>query len=97
MLTALAALLHIGQSSLPWILVALALYIAVFAITVAVNVPLNNSIKAAGDPDRIPDLAAVRRRFDEAKWARWNLVRTIATTAALGSLAWALVQTGGQL
>jgi len=96
-LTALAALLHIGQSSLPWILVALALYIAVFAITVAVNVPLNNSIKAAGDPDRIPDLAAVRRRFDEAKWARWNLVRTIATTAALGSLAWALVQTGGQL
>ena len=33
-----------------------------------VNVPLNNAIKAAGDVDRIADLAEVRRRFDEARW-----------------------------
>jgi hypothetical protein len=38
-----------------------------FIITVGVNVPLNDGIKAAGDPDRIADLAAVGERFDEEK------------------------------
>ena len=38
-------------------------------ITLAVNVPLNDAIKAAGDPDRIADLGAVRRAFDESRWA----------------------------
>jgi uncharacterized membrane protein len=38
------------------------------AITMAVHVPLNDAIKAAGDPDRITDLAAVREQFDEARW-----------------------------
>jgi uncharacterized membrane protein len=51
-------------------------------ITFAVNVPLNDAIKAAGDPDRIADLGAVRRAFDEPRWARWNLVRTVSTAAA---------------
>ncbi len=32
-----------------------------------------------GDPDRIEDLAAVRARFQEAKWIRWNLVRAVAS------------------
>jgi uncharacterized membrane protein len=95
--TALAALLHLGETErpvLPWILVALVLYMVVFVITIRVNVPLNNAIKAAGDPDSITDLAAVRARFDETKWARWNIVRAIATTAAFAFLAWALVQYG---
>ena len=96
-LTALAALLHLGDdtdSVFPWIVAALLLYLSVFVITVRINVPLNNAIKAAGDPDRIPDVAAVRERFDEARWARWNLVRTVATTASLGCLAWALAEYG---
>jgi uncharacterized membrane protein len=95
--TALAAVLHLPadrQSVLPWIAVALVLYLAVFVITVGVNVPLNDAIKAAGDPDRIADLAAVRERFDEARWVRWNNVRTVASTAAFGCLAWALVLFG---
>jgi len=95
--TSLAAVLHIGEDGrtvLPWIVAALVLYVAVFGITVAVNVPLNNGIKAAGDPDGIADLATVRKRFDESKWARWNIARAIATTAALACLAWALVQYG---
>jgi uncharacterized membrane protein len=79
---------------LPWIAVALVLYLAVFVITVGVNVPLNDAIKAAGDPDRIADLATVRERFDEARWIRWNNVRTAASTAAFGCLAWALVLFG---
>ena len=28
----------------------------------------NDDLKAAGDPDRIADLAGVRQRFDEARW-----------------------------
>ena len=73
---------------------ALVLYLAVFVITIAVNVPMNDAIKAAGDPDRIVDLAAVREHFDETRWARWNLVRTVASTVALGCLTWALVLFG---
>jgi uncharacterized membrane protein len=95
--TALAAVLHLSadrRSVLPWIAVALVLYLAVFVITVGVNVPLNDAIKAAGDPDRIADLATVRERFDEARWIRWNNVRTAASTAAFGCLAWALVLFG---
>lgn len=94
--TGLAALLQLrdGRAVLPWIVAALVLYGAVFAITVSVNVPLNDGIKAAGDPARIADLAAVRERFNEARWMRWNLVRAVATTVALGCLSWALVQFG---
>jgi uncharacterized membrane protein len=95
--TALAAVLHLGEdwrSVLPWLVAALLLYLAVFVITLAVNVPLNDDIKAAGDPDRIADLAAVRERFSEDRWVRWNIVRTVASTAAFGCLAWALVLHG---
>jgi uncharacterized membrane protein len=95
--TGLAAVLHIGEemrTALAWTMAALVLYLAAFVITIAVHLPLNNGIKAAGDPDRIADLAVVREQFDEAKWARWNIARAIATTAALGCLAWALVQHG---
>jgi len=96
LLTALAVPLHLrGQARrvLPWLLVALALYLAVLVITAAVNVPLNNTLDAAGDPLRIADPAAVRAHF-EAVWVRWNVVRSVASTAAFGSLCWALVQTG---
>jgi len=93
----LAAVLHLGgdwRSVLPWIVAALVLYLAVVVITLRINVPLNDGIKAAGDPDRIADLGAVRERFDEATWVRWNIVRTVASTTAFGCLAWALVLHG---
>jgi uncharacterized membrane protein len=61
------------------------LYLAVFVITARVNLPLNDGIKAAGDPDRSADLAAVRGQFDEARWIRWNIVRAAANTTAFGS------------
>ena len=59
---------------------------AAVIITMAVNVPLNNALRAAGDPARIGDLAAVRQHFHEARWSAWNLVRTLTSTAAFGSL-----------
>ncbi len=99
LLTGLAGVLHLGEgrSALPWIVAAFVLYLVVFVITIAVNVPLNDGIKAAGDPDRIADLAAVRERFDEARWVRWNLVRAFASSVAFGCLAVALVQFGRTL
>ncbi len=75
-------------------LVALLLYLAAVAITLAINVPMNDALRTAGDPDQIADLAAVRERFNEARWLAWNLVRTIASAAAFGLLCWALVVRG---
>lgn len=92
-----AAVLYLrsdGGSVLPWIVVATALYLVVVVITMAVNVPLNDDIKAAGDPDRIADLAAVRDAFHETRWVAWNIVRTIASTVAFVCLTWALVLHG---
>jgi uncharacterized membrane protein len=77
-----------------WIGVAFGLYLAVFVITLAVHEPLNEVLRAAGDPDGIADPAAVRDDFQETRWVAWNIVRTTATTAAFGCLAWALVLHG---
>src|SRR3954470_13689557 len=93
-LTAAALVANRGSDALPWIAVALGLGLIAVVITLAVNVPLNDAIKGAGDPDRIADLGGVRERFDETRWAVWNLVRMVACTAAFGCLAWALVLYG---
>jgi uncharacterized membrane protein len=95
--TGVAAVLYLrgeDHAPLPWVAVGFGLYLATFVITMAVNVPLNDGLKAAGDPDRIADLAAVRAAFQETRWVAWNIVRAIATTAAFGCLVWALVLHG---
>jgi uncharacterized membrane protein len=96
-LTGLATVAHLsgdGRPALPWIVAALVLYgVGVFVVTIAFNVPLNDELAAAGRPDRIADLAAVRERF-ETSWVRWNIVRALASTAAFGCLTWALVLLG---
>ncbi|WP_329087088.1 anthrone oxygenase family protein [Streptosporangium sp. NBC_01469] len=95
-LTVLSAALHLqegGRAVLPWIVAGLVLYVVMLAITMVIHVPLNTALDAAGDPDRITDLAAVREQF-EAAWVRWNLIRTLASVAAFGCLAWALVVYG---
>jgi uncharacterized membrane protein len=84
-LIGLAGLLHLGSGRLPWIITAFVLYLATVVITMVVNVPRNDAIKAAGDPDRI-DLAQTRRAFDEARWSRWNLIRVAASIVAFGLL-----------
>lgn len=92
LITVLAAVVHIdrdGRAALPWIVAAAVMYLVVVVITVRVHVPLNNAIKAAGDPDRI-DVTATRERFNEARWVGWNAVRTALTVAALMCLAVAL-------
>ncbi len=95
--TALAAALHFGadeRSALPWIGGAFVLHLAVVVMTMRINVPLNDEIKAAGDPGKIADLSAVRERFHEARWVGWNLFRAVTSTVAFGCLAWVLVLHG---
>ena len=97
--TVLAAVLHLrgdGRGVLPWIAAALVLYVATLVITIGFNVPLNDELAAAGDPDRTADLAEVRERF-EAAWVRWNIARAVASSAAFGCLIWALVLHGRAL
>ena len=95
-LTAIATALTLGVDGRPglaWIAAALILYVGVLVITFSINVPLNNQLDAAGEPDRIVDLAALRQRF-ESTWVRWNIVRALVSTAAFGCLTWALVLHG---
>ena len=96
--TALAALTQLHRSARTWVLAALVLYLIAVVITIAVHVPANDALKAAlvaaGGVDRIHDIAEVRRSFDEARWAAWNLVRTLTSLAAFASLGWALVLHG---
>jgi uncharacterized membrane protein len=76
-----------------WIVAGLVLYTAMVVITFAVHIPLNDELKQAGDPARIENLSAVRDDF-VTPWVAWDIVRTLATTAAFGSLVWALVLRG---
>ena len=73
--------------------ISMGLVAGVFALH-ASDVPLNDALKAAGDPDHSSDLAAVRTQFNEPRWTTWNLVRTVTSTAAFALLTWALVVHG---
>jgi uncharacterized membrane protein len=92
--TLAATITSLGRDVLPWTAAALLLYLVAVAITIAINVPLNDAIKAAGDPDRISDLTVVRTQFNETRWTTWNLVRVVTSTAAFALLTWALVLHG---
>jgi uncharacterized membrane protein len=76
-----------------WILAALVLCGSRLLVTGALNIPLNDELKGAGDPDRIAELAAVRDDFEDP-WVAWNIVRTVACIAALGCLCYALMLRG---
>jgi uncharacterized membrane protein len=95
-LSGVAALVHRGGDAtevVPWAAAAFGLYLGAVVITMAVHVPLNDAIKAAGDPNTL-DVSAVRSAVHESRWIVWNVVRTVLTTAAFSSLMWALVLNG---
>ncbi|MGR6320235.1 DUF1772 domain-containing protein [Micromonospora soli] len=88
--TLAAVLLHLPadrRTPLPWLVAALVLYGLVLAVTAAVNVPLNDRL-AAGGPGADP--GELRASF-ESTWVRWNVVRAVLNTAALGCLGGALL------
>jgi uncharacterized membrane protein len=76
-----------------WIVAGLALYTLAVVVTFAVHIPLNYELKDEGDPASIENLAAVRDDF-VTPWVAWDIVRTLASTAAFGCLTWALVLRG---
>ncbi|MDQ3410658.1 MAG: DUF1772 domain-containing protein [Chloroflexota bacterium] len=76
-----------------WIVAGLAFYTVTVVVTFVIHFPLNDELMRAGDPARIENLAAVRDDF-ATPWVAWDIVRTLASTAAFGSLAWALVWRG---
>lgn len=78
------------RSASPWIAIGLVLALVMFIGTMAVNVPMNERLAAAGDPAAIEDPAALRDAI-AAKWTAWNTVRGVASLGSLLALAWALV------
>lgn len=78
-----------ARAAVRWILAALVFYVVAIAITMGINVPLNEMLAAAGDPSRAADLAAVRDDF-EGPWVVAHAVRTVACTLALACLGRAL-------
>jgi uncharacterized membrane protein len=72
-----------------WTIAALALNIAALLITTAANVPLNNTLDAAGEPATIAEPGKVRNRFERA-WNAWNATRGVALVAAVVCLGMAL-------
>ncbi|MHA7984713.1 anthrone oxygenase family protein [Rathayibacter sp. CAU 1779] len=90
-LTALAAIAGWGGPGFGWMVAAFAATVVCIVITMAVHLPANNALKAeAGDP--LQDAGAIRRRFREARWAAWNLVRSVLSTGAAVGLAVGLTQ-----
>ncbi|MEO3870724.1 anthrone oxygenase family protein [Nonomuraea sp. B12E4] len=71
-----------------WTLAALALYIVALAITMGVNVPLNDELAKAAE-----DFTAARDNF-EGLWNVTNNVRGLACTLALACLARSLTLQG---
>jgi len=91
-----AVLLLVGGAPAGTALAVAGAVLAVLTVVVTFgwNVPLNNALMRAGEPDRLADPAEVRRRF-EAPWVRWNTVRTVTSVAGFACLVGALLTYGG--
>ena len=94
--TLVALGLNAGDRTVWWIVAAAVLYTAQLVITFAVNVPLNNALVRDADPATMTDPHPVRVAF-EARWVRWNHVRTWLCLAAFVSLLGALAEYGRSL
>ncbi|TDU91899.1 uncharacterized protein DUF1772 [Kribbella voronezhensis] len=77
--TAVVAILARGNNR--WLLVALALLVVVFAVTLAVNLPINGDQADWSVQSPPSDWATVRDH-----WQIAHVVRTVAAIAAFGSL-----------
>ena len=90
---AVAIALNMKQPSQRWLIAALSLALVSVVVTQIVNVPLNNDLVAAGDPNVI-DVAQVRLDFREGWWRTWNHVRSATTLGAFVCLTWTLLRHG---
>jgi uncharacterized membrane protein len=88
-LTLLAAAASWDEDPFWWVVGALAAYAVTFVVTMVVNVPRNDALKAAPAD---ADPSAVRVAFDEQRWVRWNLLRVVTCLVALALLCVALLE-----
>lgn len=66
-----------------WVIAAAALYLAMFVITRAGNIPLNDALNALGPTQDASALDSARRAF-EGPWNRLHVVRTAAVLISFG-------------
>ena len=78
------------RDAMRWTAAAFVLSVVTILVTGAINVPLNNDLADAGNPDHIANIAHVVSQFDGA-WVAGNIVRLLASTAAIGCLVRALM------
>jgi uncharacterized membrane protein len=70
---------------------AFACYLGVVAVTIGVNVPLNDGIKRTADALSSSEAAAARTQFNEKKWVAANHARLALSLLSAGLLAAALL------
>ncbi|WP_210515480.1 anthrone oxygenase family protein [Hymenobacter terricola] len=84
----LATVLHVGRpvSRRCWLLGAASIMYLVgsLGVTVAANIPLNETLAAFPLQTASPAAAVSARAAFESPWNKWHRVRTIAATVALG-------------
>jgi uncharacterized membrane protein len=68
------------RTALAWIIAGTVLYLVVFVVTRAINVPLNDQLENA---TTLSDDAA--RADFESTWNAWNVVRSIASAGAFAA------------
>ncbi|MER5353695.1 anthrone oxygenase family protein [Kitasatospora sp. NPDC002551] len=90
--TGVAVVLHLpseGHRVLPAAVGALVCYTGALVVTRVLNLPLSQALAEAGEPG----LAGYAERCapSGAQRVRWNAVRALLSTGALGFLCWALV------
>lgn len=71
-----------------WLVVGAVLVVAAGLVTMGLNVPLNDRLEAGVTAGEAP--AALRETF-EVPWVRWNLLRSVLSTAGFVALLVALV------
>ncbi|WAZ22087.1 DUF1772 domain-containing protein [Streptomyces cinnabarinus] len=82
LLTAVAAWRLRSAPGGRWMWAALVANALALLVTVALNIPLNETLGDARPPSEI------REEFEDP-WVAWNMVRAGLSTVALGCLAWA--------
>lgn len=87
LVTVLAVVIgQVRRSEGRWWTGAAALLVASgFALTLGVNVPLNDNLAAAGPAGKLADPAAVRAAYEDG-WVVWNIVRTVLSVSAVAAL-----------
>ena len=71
-----------------WLVAGAVLVVAAGVVTMGLNVPLNSQLEAGVTAGEAP--ASVRQAFEDP-WVRWNIVRSVLSTAGFVALLAALV------